>query len=194
MKEKKSAPVGIPPKLSKELAVHKWIEQFAQDLEEVYGTHDAPLTYMTRTDVATPANIATAPRAVDQPYAKIYTSIQEEMKFCLSHTHNLTKADIAAALFLISVGWTSYNNESNINIKNQPIEFSDTITVPTTENIQVQYELIGYVLFTGDKRSGHYRVICRGNDDHWFLYNDQDTTELNVKERANDNCKWQVVL
>ena len=62
-----------------------------------------------------PANIATAPRAVDQPYAKIYTSIQEEMKFCLSHTHNLTKADIAAALFLISVGWTSYNNESNIN-------------------------------------------------------------------------------
>jgi hypothetical protein len=44
MKEKKSAPVGIPPKLSKELAVHKWIEQFAQDLEEVYGTHDAPLT------------------------------------------------------------------------------------------------------------------------------------------------------
>jgi hypothetical protein len=144
---------------------------------------------MTRTDVATPANIATAPRAVDQPYAKIYTSIQEEMKFCLSHTHNLTKADIAAALFLISVGWTSYNNESNINIKNQPIEFSDTITVPTTENIQVQYELIGYVLFTGDERSGHYRVICRGSDNHWY----DITTELNVEERANHFYKCQVV-
>ena len=84
------------------------------------------------------------------------------------------------------------DNESNI--KNQPIEFSDTITVPTTENEQVQYELIGYVLFTGDKRSGHYRVICRGYDDNWFLYNDQDTTELNEKQRANENYKCQVVL
>jgi len=28
MKEKKSAPVGIPLKLSKELAVHKWVKQF----------------------------------------------------------------------------------------------------------------------------------------------------------------------
>ena len=31
-------------------------------------------------------------------------------------------------------------------------------------------------------------------DDHWFLYNDQDTTELNVKQRANENYKCQVVL
>ncbi len=95
MKEKKSAPVGIPPKLLKELAVHKWVEQFAQDLEEVYGARNAPLTYLTRPDVATPANTANAPRAVDQPYADAFASIQEEMKFCLSHTHNLQKADNA---------------------------------------------------------------------------------------------------
>ena len=67
MKEKKSAPVGIPPKLSKELAVHKWIEQFAQDLEEVYGARDAPLTYLTRPNIATPVDVATAVREVDQP-------------------------------------------------------------------------------------------------------------------------------
>jgi hypothetical protein len=101
MKEKKSVPVGIPLKLSKELAVHKWVEQFAQDLEEVYGARDAPLTYLTRADVATPVNIAAAPRAVDQPYAKIYTSIQEEMKFCLSHTHNLMRAENATLLHRI---------------------------------------------------------------------------------------------
>ena len=79
MKEKKSAPVGIPPKLLKELAVHKWVEQFAQDLEEVYGARNAPLTYLTRPDVATPANTANAPREVDQPYADAFASIQEEM-------------------------------------------------------------------------------------------------------------------
>jgi len=69
-------------------------------LEEVYGARDAPLTYLTRTDVATPANIATAPCAIDQPYAEIYTSIQEEMKFCLSHTH-LMKADNATLFHCI---------------------------------------------------------------------------------------------
>jgi len=50
------------------------------------------------------------------------------------------------------------------------------------------------ILFTGDKRSGHYRVICRGNNNQWFLYNDEINRELNVKERANDNYKCQVVL
>ena len=96
MKEKKSETVGNPPKLTKDLAVHKWLEQFAQDLEEVYGARDAPLTYLTRPNVAVPVDVATAVREVDQPYAEIYTSIQEEMKFCLSHTHNLMRADNAS--------------------------------------------------------------------------------------------------
>ena len=47
-------------------------------------------------NVATPADVTTATREVDQPYAEIYASIQEEMKFCLSHTHNLMRADNAS--------------------------------------------------------------------------------------------------
>ena len=66
--------------------------------------------------------------------------------------------------------------------------------MPTTKNIPVQYELIGYVLFSGDKRSGHYRVICRNHDDQWFLYNDEDTRELNEKARANHSYKCEVLL
>ena len=94
-------------------------------------------------------------------------------------------------LFIIAIN-RYYDNDSNIN--NQPIEFSDTITVQTTENIPVQYELIGYVLFNGDKRSGHYRAICQNNDNQWFLYNDEDTKELNAMERDNHNYKCEVLL
>jgi hypothetical protein len=86
---------------------------------------------------------------------------------------NTKDNDDIPQLLLISI------NQSNIN--NQPIEISDTITVPTTENIQMQYELVGYVLFTGDERSGHYWVICGGHDDHWFLYVTNSMIIINVK-------------
>jgi hypothetical protein len=109
MKEKKSAPVGIPPKLNKDMAVHRWIERFAQDLEEVIGVRNAPLTYLTRPSIATPADVATAVRAVDQPYAEIYTSIEEEMKYCLSHTHNLMKADNATLFHRIDKAVTGHD-------------------------------------------------------------------------------------
>ena len=103
MKDKKLAPIGIPPKLLKDLQVHKWVEQFLQDSEEVYGARNAPLTYLMRDDANTPANTANAPREVDQPYADAFASIQEEMKSCLSHDHNLTKADNATLFHRIDV-------------------------------------------------------------------------------------------
>jgi hypothetical protein len=37
-------------------------------------------------------------------------------------------------------------------------------------------------------------VICHGQDNQWFLYNDETTRDLNVKERNNHNYKNQVVL
>ena len=73
----------------------------------------------------------------------------------------------------------------------QPIKFSDTITLPAQ---QLQYTLTGYVLFKGNHDQGHYRVICRGQDNRWFLYNDEDTKELNEKERNNHYYKCEVVL
>jgi hypothetical protein len=72
------------------------------------------LTYLTRTNVATPVNIAAAPRAVDQPYAEIYTSIQEEMKFCLSHTHNLMRAGNATLFHRIDTAVAGHDVSATI--------------------------------------------------------------------------------
>jgi len=80
------------------------------------------------------------------------------------------------------------------NMNSQPIQFSDTITVPTTEEVQMQYKLTGYVLFTGNTEGGHYKVIVRGNDNRWFLYDDENVRELNVKQRGYDGYKCEVVL
>ena len=100
-------------------------------------------------------------------------------------------------LLLITINRYTDDNEPAV-INKQPIKFSDTITVPTTtKDKTMQYILVGYVLFHGDTTSGHYRVICRGNDDDdrsWFLYNDETTKQLNAKERDNDCYKSEVLF
>ena len=82
-------------------------------------------------------------------------------------------------------------HDLNGTFNNQPIKFSDTITLPAQ---QLQYTLTGYVLFNGNHDKGHYRVICRGQDNRWFLYDDEDTRELNERERNHHNYKSAVVL
>lgn len=98
-------------------------------------------------------------------------------------------------LLLITINRFAIENPTVVN--DQPIKFSETITVPTTtKDTTMQYILIGYVCFSGDTTSGHYRVICRENDNNnpsWFLYNDETTKELNVKDRDN-NCYKREVL
>jgi hypothetical protein len=53
--EKKSADVGTPSKLTKDKQVYKWLESIQQHLLEKIGVRMAPLTYLTRPDVAVPA-------------------------------------------------------------------------------------------------------------------------------------------
>ena len=100
-------------------------------------------------------------------------------------------------LLLITINRYTDDNAPDV-INKQPIKFGDTITVPTTtKDKTMQYILVGYVLFYGDTTSGHYRVICRGNDDDdpsWFLYNDENTKELNPRERDNDCYKSEVLF
>jgi hypothetical protein len=114
--EKKNADVGPPPKLTKDKIVYKWLESFDQYLLDKIGAHYMPLTYMTRTDVATPVNAATVPHAVDEPFAAIYTSIEEEMKICVSHTHNLAKLDNTALFQLIDHAVTGHDASATIAI------------------------------------------------------------------------------
>ena len=53
--------------------------------------------------VRVPATAATATRTVGQPFAEVYTSIEEEMMHCVPHNHNLYKANNNALFCLINV-------------------------------------------------------------------------------------------
>jgi hypothetical protein len=60
LKEKKKADIGIPPKLTKDKQVYKWLEQMGQYLASYIGVRNTPYTYMTRPDVA-----PCTPRSID---------------------------------------------------------------------------------------------------------------------------------
>ena len=97
--EKKKADFGLPPKLTKDKLVYKWLEQLNQYLADVIGVRNAPFTYLTRTDAQPPAILAA--RVVDQPYSVDYESIEHELKFCVSHDHTLSKSDNSALFQII---------------------------------------------------------------------------------------------
>lgn len=80
------------------------------------------------------------------------------------------------------------------NVNNVQLQFSDTITVPIVEKINIQYTLAGYILFKGNAVEGHYRVIIRGNENRWFLYNDAEVRELTEFERNNHHYTSEVIL
>jgi hypothetical protein len=67
--EKKKADIGLPPKLTKDKLVYKWLDQLNQYLSDVIGVCNAPFTYLNRTDAQPPAILAA--RVVDQPYSAI---------------------------------------------------------------------------------------------------------------------------
>ena len=105
--EKKKADIGIPPKLTREKQVYKWLEQMAQYLSSVIGVRNAPYTYLTRPDVAPPA--VHGPRVIDQPYSEEYVSIEQEMQFRVRHDHTLGRADNATLFQLIERSVQGHN-------------------------------------------------------------------------------------
>jgi hypothetical protein len=82
------------------------------------------------------------------------------------HESSEDNANIPQILLLSIQSYHQLNGSSTESkINTQPIRFSDTITVPTPDGTQqLQYTLIGYVLFNGSHEEGHYRVICHGQD------------------------------
>ena len=97
--EKKGADVGQPPRFTKDKLVYKWLESFQQHLSEKIGVRNAPLTYLIRPTIA--ALAAMLQRAALQPFSLNYLSVEEELKFCITHTHNLFRADNRALFHLI---------------------------------------------------------------------------------------------
>ena len=97
--EKKKADIDIPPKLTKDKLVYKWLEQLNQYLAVVIGVRNAPFIYLTQTDAQPPAIVAA--RVVDQPYSVDYESIEHELKFCVTQNHTLSKLDNSALFQII---------------------------------------------------------------------------------------------
>jgi len=111
------------------------------------------------------------------------------------HDSSENNDDIPHILLLSIQRYHTLNESSNENpINTQRIKFSDAIAVQTTDGTQVQYTLTGYVLFNGSHTNGHYKVICREQNNRWFLYDDEKTRDLNPRERDNHWYKRQVVL
>ena len=110
--EKKEADVGLPPKLTKDKLVYKWLESLQQYLSDKIGVRDAPLSYLTRVDVATPATLL--PRDGDQPFSASFTSIEDELRACVSHTHNLYRSDNTALFQMLDRAVTGHDVNATI--------------------------------------------------------------------------------
>jgi len=89
--EKKKMDVPDAPKLTKALAVYKWLEPVRNHLNQVIGVRCAPLSYVIRET----ATVDPVPPVLqlDEPFAEINGSVEGEMIARLSHTHPLFKSD-----------------------------------------------------------------------------------------------------
>ncbi len=68
---------------------------------------NTPFTYLTCPDIA--ALSVLLPQAALQPFSVIYLSIEEELKLCVTHTHNLFQADNNAFFHLIDQAVLGHN-------------------------------------------------------------------------------------
>ena len=89
--EKKKMDVPDAPKLTKGLAVYKWLESVRNHLNQVIGVRYAPLSYVIREIAA--VNPVPPVLQLGEPFAEEYGSVEGEMIARLSHTHPLFKSD-----------------------------------------------------------------------------------------------------
>jgi hypothetical protein len=88
-KKKMDAPVA--PKMTKGMAVYKWLESLSNHLTQTIGVRNAPLAYIIRDEAI--VNPVPPVLAVGEPFAEEYGSIEGEMIARLSHSHALYKSD-----------------------------------------------------------------------------------------------------
>jgi ubiquitin C-terminal hydrolase len=85
------------------------------------------------------------------------------------------------------------HNTTKLN--SQEVKFGDTLSVPSKDgNDTLKYVLIGYILFVGNTDKGHYRVVCKGEGDRWFQYNDHETECKTPYELSHHLYKRQVIF
>ena len=99
--ERKKAENGTPPKISKNQAVHKWIDAFALHLSQKVGVRNAPVGYVVR---AVAAVDATPPaRQVGDPHSEETGSIEGDLTARMTHNHPLYKVDNGSVFDMIEL-------------------------------------------------------------------------------------------
>ncbi len=89
--ERKKADHGQPPKLTKNQAVHKWVDSFVLHLSQKVGVRNAPLDYIVRAIAA----VDPIPPAlqVGDPHSIETGSIDGDLMARMPHNHPLFKVD-----------------------------------------------------------------------------------------------------
>ena len=91
LKDRKSTDDTTIPKITKNFAVHHWLEAFYIFLGRKIGVRQSALTYVVRDQSAVPAIVP--PRAFQELHSEEFGSIEGDQANCLSHTHVLFKLD-----------------------------------------------------------------------------------------------------
>jgi hypothetical protein len=89
--ERKKADHGQPPKLTKNHAVHKWVDSFVLHLSQKVGVRDAPLDYIVRAIAA--VDPAPPARQIGDPHSIEMGSIDGDLTARMPHNHPLYKVD-----------------------------------------------------------------------------------------------------
>ena len=99
--ERKKAENGTPPKISKNQAVHKWIDAFALHLSQKVGVRNDPVGYVVR---AVAAVDATPPaRQAGDPHSVETGSIEGDLTARMTHNHPLYKVDNGSVFDMIEI-------------------------------------------------------------------------------------------
>jgi hypothetical protein len=97
--ERKKADHGAPPKLTKNQAVHKWVDSFILYLSQTVGVHNAPLDYIVRVIAFVNATLST--HQLGDPHSVKTGSIDNDLTVRMPHNHPLYKVDNGAVFDLI---------------------------------------------------------------------------------------------
>ncbi len=110
--ERKKADHGQPSKLTKNQAVHKWVDSFVLHLSQKAGVRNAPLDYIVQT-IAAVDPISPA-RQFGDPHSTKTGSIDEDLTARMPHNHPLFKVDNGLKFDMIEMSVCSHDVAATI--------------------------------------------------------------------------------
>jgi hypothetical protein len=110
--ECKKADHGAPPKLTKNQAVHKWVDLFILYLSQTVGVRNAPLDYIVKAIAAVNATPPTC--QLGDPHSVKTGSIDGDLTAHMPHKHSLYKVDNGAVFYMIKSTVRGHNVAATI--------------------------------------------------------------------------------